>query len=235
MEGIQDFLSNWLHSTEIPILIAFILGLLASVFPCNLGSNIVASAYISRQMDNRMRIVLATLLYALGRMICYTLVAVLIISIGIRAPVIKVFVENVSTYALVPLLIITGILMLIADKIPGFNTNVLSRIGNKVANRGLLGAFLLGFILALAFCPLTAMFYFGVLIPLALKSSGGVFLPIYFSIGIVMPAIIFGILLSLGASFVHSWLAKITKAERVIRIIVALIFIGFGLYYITLL
>jgi len=103
-----------------------------------------------------------------------------------------------------------------------------------VADRGTVGGFLLGVLFALAFCPYSAVLYFGVLMPLALKSTGGVALPAVFAIGTGLPVLILGTLLSFGVAGVSSWLNAITRVERIIRIIVSIVFIGVGTYYVVL-
>jgi cytochrome c biogenesis protein CcdA len=98
----------------------------------------------------------------------------------------------------------------------------------------MIGGFLLGVIFALAFCPYSAVLFFGALMPIALKSTGGMALPAVFAIGTGLPVLIFGMLLSLGVAGVATWLNAITRAERIIRIIVSIIFIGVGIYYVVL-
>jgi len=72
------------------------------------------------------------------------------------------------------------------------------------------------------------------LIPLALKSTGGVALPAVYAIGTGLPVLVFGVLLSLSVARVSSWLNAITRAEKIIRAIVSIIFIGVGIYLVVL-
>ena len=106
----------------------------------------------------------------------------------------------------------------------------LSSIGEKVAKRGRVGAFLLGAVFALAFCPYTAVMFFGILIPMALKTTAGVTIPAVFAIGTGLPVLLFAVLLSVGVTRVSRWLNKVTVAEIVMRKIVALTFLGVGVY-----
>jgi len=92
------------------------------------------------------------------------------------------------------------------------------------------GAFLLGAVFALAFCPYTAVMFFGILMPLALKTTAGVTIPAVFAIGTGLPVLLFAILLSVGVTGVSHWLNKVTATEKVMRKIVALTFIGVGVY-----
>ncbi len=224
-----------LLNSNIPILSAFLLGLLTAISPCPLATNIAAIAYISRRVTDRKYAITTAALYTLGRMFSYTLIGILIITIGLEIPVIALFLQNVGEKVLGPLLIIVGILMLFIDKISfGRGGGMLTNLGNKVANWGMFGGFLLGVIFALAFCPYSAVLYFGVLIPLALKSSGGIALPAVYAIGTGLPVLVIGILLSLGVAGLSSWLNVLGRVERVIRVIVALVFIGVGIYYVFL-
>ena len=110
----------------------------------------------------------------------------------------------------------------------------LAAVGGKVANWGMIGGFLLGVLFALAFCPYSAVLYFGILMPLALKTTGGIALPAIFALGTGLPVLIIGTLLSFGVAGVSNWLNTISRVERIIRMVVAVIFIGVGIYYVVL-
>ncbi|MBN1368902.1 MAG: sulfite exporter TauE/SafE family protein, partial [Dehalococcoidaceae bacterium] len=194
MAWLSDFLHNIFVDTDVTIFAALLLGLMASVGPCTMATNVASIAYISRRITDRRYAVLASLLYSLGRMITYTLLGVLIIAIGLEVPAIRNFLEGVGVYVLGPLLIIAGFLMLIADRISFGGGGRLAALGNKVSDWGLLGALFMGMIFALAFCPYVAVLFFAVLIPMALTSTGGVFLPPLFAIGTGLPVILFGVL-----------------------------------------
>jgi len=233
MAWLSDFLHNIFVDTNVIVFAALLLGLMAAVGPCTMATNVASIAYISRRITDRRYAVLASLLYSLGRMITYTLLGVLIIAIGLEVPAIRNFLENVGTYVLGPLLIIAGILMLLIDRFSFGGGGKLAALGNKVSDWGLLGALLMGVIFALAFCPYSAVLFFAVLIPMALTSTGGVFLPPLFAIGTGLPVILFGVLIAVGVTAVSRWVNNLGKAEKVMRIIMAVIFIAVGIYYLT--
>jgi cytochrome c biogenesis protein CcdA len=229
MEGI-----NSLISSNIPVLAAFFLGLITAISPCPMATNIAAIAYVSRGIASRNYAVVTSLLYTVGRMFSYSLIGILIIIIGLEIPGVALFLQDTGSIILGPLLIIIGILMLFIDRISfGKGSGILATLGDRVAKLGMFGGFLLGLIFALAFCPYSAVLYFGVLMPLSLQSSEGIILPAIFALGTGIPVLVFGILLSLGVSRISSWFNAITRAEKIIRIIVAVIFIGAGIYYVT--
>lgn len=229
----MDF-GGLLSNSNVPALSALFLGLISAISPCPLATNIAAIAYISQKVTDRKYAVTTGALYTLGRVFSYSLLGVLIIVVGLEIPGVALFLQNVGEQVLGPILIVVGLLMLFIDKLSfGRGGGVLAALGGKVANWGMVGGFLLGVLFALAFCPYSAVLYFGVLMPLALKTTGGITLPAIFALGTGLPVLIIGTLLSLGVAGVSSWFNAISRIEKIIRIIVALIFIGVGIYYLV--
>jgi cytochrome c biogenesis protein CcdA len=228
-------LSGMLGNVNIPVLSALLLGLITAVSPCPLATNIAALGYVSRRATDRRYTVLTGALYTLGRMFSYSVIGIIIIVVGLEIPGVASFLQDFGEQVLGPLLIVIGVIMLIINRISlNLGGGKLSSIGERVASRGMLGGFLLGALFALAFCPYSAIIFFGVLIPLALKSSGGVTLPAIYAIGTGMPVLVFAVLLSLSVARVSSWLNAVTRVEKVIRVAVSIIFIGVGVYLVVL-
>ena len=227
--------SGILGDVNIPVLSALFLGLITAISPCPLATNIAAIGYVSRRVAERRYAVMGGALYTLGRMFSYSIIGIIIIVAGLEIPGVASFLQNFGEQVLGPLLIVVGVIMLSINKISlSLEGGKLSAIGVKVADWGMIGGFLLGALFALAFCPYSAVLFFGVLIPLALKSAGGVTLPAVYAIGTGLPVLIFGVLLSFGVARVSNWLSAVTRAEKVIRMIVAIIFIAVGIYYVVL-
>jgi len=222
-------------SLNIPVLSALFLGLLTALSPCPMATNIAAIAYVNHRVTERKYAVITATLYTLGRMFSYSIVGILIIVAGLEIPGAASFLQDFGEQVLGPLLIVVGLIMLNIDRLSfGLGGEKLSSLGGKVADWGMIGGFLLGALFALAFCPYSAVLFFGVLIPLALKSTGGVTLPAVFAIGTGLPVLVFGTLLSAGVARVSTWLNAVTRAEKVMRIIVSIVFIGVGIYYVVL-
>jgi len=200
--GIMHQLSQ---SLNIPAVLALFLGLLTAISPCPMATNIAAVAYVSRRVTERRYAVMTGTLYTLGRMFSYSVLGLLIIMAGLEIPGLASFLQDFGEQILGPLLIVVGLIMLNIGRFsfsPG--SAKLSSIGGKVADWGMIGGFLLGALFALAFCPYSAILFFGVLIPLALKSAGGVALPAVFAIGTGLPVLVFGTLLSAGVARVST-------------------------------
>jgi cytochrome c biogenesis protein CcdA len=178
--GLGDITGN----LNIPALSALLLGLITAISPCPLATNIAALGYVSRRATERRYAVITGALYTLGRMFSYSVIGVIIIVAGLEIPGVASFLQDFGEQALGPILIVVGAIMLTANRISfGRGGGRLSALGAKVADWGMIGGFLLGTLFAFAFCPYSAALFFGVLIPLALKSAGGVALPAVYAIG----------------------------------------------------
>jgi cytochrome c-type biogenesis protein len=220
--------------SEIPVVAAFSLGLLMAISPCPLATNIAAIAYVSQRAAERRQAAITSALYTLGRMLVYSVIGMLIIKVGMEIPGLANALQNTGDKIIGPVLIAVGIVLLFANRLRFVSGGGLSSLGEKVSRWGMIGGFLLGILFALAFCPYSAVLYFGVLIPLALKSSGGIALPAVFAIGTGLPVLIFGMALSFGVARVSSWFNKLTRAQNVIRVATSWVLIGVGIYYLVL-
>jgi len=223
-----------IRDLNIPVLSALFLGLITAISPCPMATNIAAVAYVNRRVKERKYAVITGTLYTLGRMFSYTVLGVVIIAAGLGVSGIASSLQDFGEQVLGPLLIVVGAIMLTINRMPFVSGGGrLSSIGERVAGWGMIGGFLLGALFALAFCPYSAVLFFGVLIPLALKSSGGVTLPAVYAIGTGLPVLVFGVLISAGVARVSTWLNAVTRAEKVIRVVVSIVFIGVGVYLVV--
>jgi cytochrome c biogenesis protein CcdA len=230
----MDFIQTFAENKEFPILAAFALGLLTAIAPCPLATNITATAFIAKTINNKKKVVLSGLLYTLGRMFSYTLIGALIYFGASKFQVAKLFQGNGEKY-IGYVLIIIGLIMLDVIKlnfIKGFNFT--EKLSETFKTKGLLGSFLLGALFAMAFCPYSGALFFAMLIPMTLASSEGLLLPIVFSIGTGLPVIFFAFVIAFSMERLGNYFKTITKIEKVMRIIAALTFIGTGLYYINI-
>lgn len=208
------------------------LGILSSISPCPLASNVAAISFISKKIAHPSLVFISGLAYTLGRMVSYAVLGMIIVNSLISVPEVARFLQKYMGKALGPLLIITGLVLLqiITLRLPGFSLS--QKHHTKLAESGAPGAFLLGFIFALAFCPVSAALYFGSLIPLAINSKNGIVLPFIYGIGTGLPVLAFAVAIALGVTSLNHWFRKITKVECYTRKITGILFIIVGLYYI---
>ncbi len=226
----MDSLLELFQNSNIPILSAFLLGILTAISPCPLATNITATAFISRNIGNKTQVFYQGLFYTLGRVVSYTTLGI-IIYFGSNTFEVSSFFQKYGEQFLGPLLIIISLFML--NIIPlkfSFSSGLQEKFENK-KQISFLNAFLLGVIFALAFCPLSGVFYFGMLIPMTITSSSGLYLPAVFAIATALPVIIIAYLLAFTISGIGVFYKKIKLFELWFRRIVAIIFTAVGIYY----
>jgi cytochrome c biogenesis protein CcdA len=230
MEVLQALLDN----SSLPILSAFVLGLMTAISPCPLATNITATAYISKNISDKRNVFWSGLVYSLGRAFSYSIIGLTLFFGASKFKIALFFNQNGEKY-LGPLLLLLGLIMLNIIQINALNkTNFSHKLSEKFKDKGLLGAFLIGVIFALAFCPYSGALFFGMLIPMSISNADGLYLPIVFAIGTGLPVILFTYLLAFAADKVGRFYNKITTIEKLMRNIAGVVFVLTGLYYILI-
>jgi cytochrome c biogenesis protein CcdA len=227
----MEFLYSLIDQYNLPILSAFLLGIITSLSPCPLATNITAIAYISRDLKNPRNTLLNGLFYSLGRGISYTVLAFLIY-FGLSAFSIAKIFQGWGDKILGIVLIFISLVMFDIVKLKfNFSVGKFEEVKNWFATKGYLGSLVLGMIFALAFCPYSGVIFFGLLIPLVLNSASSLFLPICFAFGTALPVILFAFLLALGFKKLNKVFRLVQGIEKWIRRGVASVFMITGLYY----
>lgn len=227
----MDFINILIDNYNIPLLTAFLLGVLTSISPCPLATNITAIAYISREIKTVKNTLLNGLFYTLGRGISYTLLATLIY-FGLSSFRISSIFQGWGDKVLGPILILIGLIMFGVIKINfGTKNEKIEKLKEWLAGKGYIGSLLLGVLFSLAFCPYSGVLFFGVLIPLVLKSPESLLLPPLFALGTGLPVIIFSFLIAFSMQKVSRAFQIAQKIEKVMRYIVASVFLAAGIYY----
>jgi cytochrome c biogenesis protein CcdA len=209
------------------------LGILTSVSPCPLATNIAALSYLSRTILHVRLVLLASLGYTVGRMIAYAVVGFLVITSLLAIPAIAHFLQHHMNKVVGPVLIIAGMVLLniIRLKVPGFVPAQSKQ--ERLARAGiLLGPLALGFIFALSFCPVSAALFFGSLIPLALNNPFGEFFPFVYGLGTAIPVLAFSVLIAFGVESLSHWIRHLQKAEVYARKFTGMLFLFVGVYYV---
>jgi cytochrome c biogenesis protein CcdA len=230
----MEFLQNLLDNNSLPIISAFLLGLMTAISPCPLATNITATAYIAKNISSKKKVLWSGLIYSLGRAFSYTLIGLILFFGASKFHIARFFNQNGEKY-LGPLLIIMGLIMLNVIRLQIFGkSNFQDKLGERFRNKGLLGAFLIGILFALAFCPYSGALYFGALIPLTIASAKGLYLPLVFALGTGLPVIIFSYLLAFAAHKVGALYSRIQKIEKTMRYVTGAVFVLVGIYYVLI-
>ncbi len=230
----MEWLTDLAQNRETPLLAAFALGLLTAVSPCPLATNISATAYIAKTVTNRSKVLLSGLLYTLGRMASYTALGAAIYFGMSKFQVTKLFQGNGEKF-IGPVMILIGLVILDIIKLNFLGQgNLTERLSEKFKDQGLLGAFLLGALFALAFCPYSGALFFAMLIPMTLAADAGLALPVVFAFGTGLPVILFSFVIAYSMSKLGIYFRAVQRVEVVMRKAAGAVFILTGLYYINI-
>jgi cytochrome c biogenesis protein CcdA len=210
---------------------AFWLGIVTAISPCPLSTNIVAISYIGRRAAKPKLVLLSGLLYTIGLAMTYTIVAILLVSGILSAPGSSHFLQKYMNKLLGPILIVAGMFMLRLIEFGGSGAGVSEQTQKRVDSMGIWGAFLLGILLALSFCPVSAWIFFGSLMPLAVKYHSPLLMPSLYGIGTALPALVFASLIAIGSDAVGGGFDKTKKIERWARPVTGWLLVGIGIYF----
>jgi cytochrome c-type biogenesis protein len=210
---------------------ALYLGLLTSISPCPLATNIAAISYIGRRVGNTRQIFLTGLLYTLGRTLAYLALGVLLVASVLAIPQVSMFLGKYMPLVLGPLLILVGMFLLELIHVSFSGSGVGEKMQKRVDAWGIWGALLLGIVFALSFCPVSAALFFGSLIPLSIKVNSSVALPSVYGVGTALPVLVFAVLIAVSAQSVGKAFDKLSQIEWWARRITGAVFILVGIWY----
>jgi len=231
----MEFFNSFLENSTFPFLTAFILGLMTTISPCPLCTNVTAIGFLSKDVKSKSQVILNGLMYALGKIIAFTGLAAIFVLGGSVLPT-QHFFETYGEMLLGPFLIIGGLFMLEFFQFHHHTSKHHSsgsyseRIISKSKSGSAKWSLFLGIIFSLAFCPYSGVLYFGGLIPLTLAEPAGLLLPVIFAIGTGLPVIIIAWILAYSFSEIGTFYNKIQVFEVWFRRITAVIFILMGIY-----
>jgi cytochrome c-type biogenesis protein len=217
-------------STWLAVGSALWLGILTSISPCPLATNIAAVSYVGRQVGSTRAVLLSGGLYTAGRALAYLVLGAAAVWSLMSMVAVSSFLQGGFHRAIGPLLIVVGLLLLGVVKInlPGFGVS--DGLQQRVDRAGVWGAGLLGIFFALSFCPVSAGLFFGTLVPLAADRSSPLLLPAVYGIGTALPVAAFAVLLAAGTSWLGKALDRVQAFELWARRVTAVVFVGVGVY-----
>ena len=229
----EQLLTGLIENSSFPAITALALGLLTAISPCPLATNITAIGFISKEITEKNKVFIKGLVYALGRSLSYTLLAIIIYAGADQFKISGLF-QQYGEKFIGPVLLIIGLVMLdvLRIKFPAF-ASLTKKIEEK-SSRNYWDVLLLGVIFALAFCPYSAVLYFGMLIPMTITSVYALYLPLIFAIATALPVIVISWLLAYTVSGAGQFFTKMKSVEIWFRRVVAVSFVVVGVYYIVI-
>lgn len=211
------------------MLTSFLLGILVAINPCQLAINISALTYIIRRDKESHQSPYHHLLYVIGRSITYTLLGwILICLIGGGQNIYAVqtvlsYGETLLPYAMTAMglfLIFRGI-----HKHHHEHGDDCHNCGHLIKRNGPMGALILGITLAFAFCPESAVLYFGALLPLSITSNIGILYPLIFAIGAAIPVLLIAYLLHKTSQKAYELTKRLEFVQQWLNILLGIGFI----------
>lgn len=229
----MEYLQTLLDNSELPVVTAFLLGLLTAISPCPLATNITAIGFIGKDIDNRNRVFINGILYTVGRVLVYAILGAILIAVlrkGADTFAIQKSIGQWGEAILAPALIVIGLLMLFGNKLQ------LSKFGFSATEKteklkGTWGSLLLGVLFALTFCPTSGLFYFGMLIPMSVMEKEGYLLPVVFALATGLPVMLVAWFLAYSMAGIGKFYNRVQVFQKWFSHIVAILFIGIGVFY----
>ena len=174
-----------------------------------------------------------TLILRWGMIVAYTVLGIILISIlkeGSSMFSLQKGINEYSEMLIAPVLIFVGVFMLFGDRLnlPKFG---FSGTGRTEKLKGNLGSLLLGVLFALAFCPTSGLFYFGMLIPMSATEPGGYLLPVVYAVATGLPVVLVAWILAYSVAGIGKFYNRIQIFQKWFNRVVAALFIAVGIYY----
>ena len=234
------------------ILAALYLGVLTSISPCPLATNIAAISYVGRKVGNTRLVVNAGLLYTLGRCVVYLALAALLTTTALSIPAVSIFLQKYMHLVLGPIFLLLGMFLVGLITVSGGGTMMSERMQARVDAMGIWGALLLGILFALSFCPTSAAWFFGLLaltmgseagaitgvlekvgiaLPQASLPGGSLVLPLVYGVGTALPVLVVAFLLAYSAKSVGKTYKVLSNVEWWARMITGWLFILVGIWF----
>ena len=207
------------------------LGILTSISPCPLATNIAAISFVGRKVDKPGYVLCTGLLYTIGRTITYIALGIILVSSLLSMPVVSHWLQKYMHKLLGPVLILVAMMLLDMLRFTPKGSTLGQWCQQRAEKFGLAGALFLGFIFALSFCPVSAALFFGSLIPLSVKHSSGIVLPLIYGIGTALPVFIFGLLVAFSAGAMAKAFHRVRQFELWARRITGIVFLLIGIYF----
>jgi len=210
-------------------LAALWLGLLTSISPCPLATNVAAVSFVARSRPARA--LLSATAYIAGRTVAYTALAAILVAGLLSVPGASMLLQRWMSRLMGPLLVVVGMFLLDLLKLEALSSSLgTERLRRRLGEGGPGGAAILGVLFALSFCPVSAALFFGSLLPLSIQQGSRVLLPSLFGLGTGLPVVLVAIALAAGGQALAKSIKRIGSFEATARRVTGVVFILTGVY-----
>jgi cytochrome c biogenesis protein CcdA len=229
-QGTVFWLQGWIDHLQTPVITAILFGVIGATAPCQLTTNLGALAYVSGHPGDGRLLGLAAA-YVAGKVTVYTLVGGLVIVAGLRLDAMSIPVVVAARMALGPLMLVVGLTMLGAFSLKaGFGQWLALRLRERLRGGDAGRAYLLGVAFSFAFCPTLFWLFFGLTLPLALRSTGGWAFPSLFAVGASLPLLVVTGVVAGGLGTMSQATGGLRRAQPILRRIAGVLLVLAGLH-----
>ena len=232
--------------------VALYLGVLTSISPCPLATNIAAISYVGRKVGHSRSVLVAGLLYTAGRCLLYLTLAVLLTTTALSIPAVSSFLQKYAHLVLGPIFLLLGMFLVGMITFSSGGAIMTEAMQKRIDAMGVWGALLLGILFAVAFCPTSAAWFFGLLalvmgsetgaiatelakigisLPETLLPGGTIVLPVIYGIGTALPVLLVAFLLTYSVGAVGKAYNVLSKVEWLARQITGWLFVLAGVFF----
>lgn len=205
-------------------------GILTSISPCPLATNVAAMSFIGKRVSSPRAVLATGILYTLGRVLAYIGLAIVVIQGLLTIPGVALFLQKYMSLLLGPILIVVGLFLLEIFKFSGPSAGGSGKLQQWAAKAGVLAPLFLGILFALSLCPVSAGLFFGSLVPLSITYESKLILPSIYGIGTGAPVIGFAIIIAFSAGSLGKVFKRLTQFEFWARRVTGAVFIIAGIY-----
>src|SRR6266545_2450040 len=228
-QGPIPTIESWNDALDVPALSALLFGLIGATSPCQLTTNLGALAF-SASRPGRLGPVWASLSYAFGKVAVYFMVGAAVIFLGFGLQAASIPVVVVARKLLGPLMLVIGLGLIGWIRLPRAGGGVGEALKARLRGEGQASAFLLGIAFSFAFCPTLFWLFFGLTLPLALRSHGGWAFPGLFAVGTTLPLLAVAAGVALGLGTTERLAGRLTRVHRALRWAAGMLFMLGGLH-----
>ncbi len=222
------------------------LGLLTTLNPCQLAINVSAVTWLLQharpsaaagQAPARRRVVAEIAAFVTGRVVTYIWLSwglMTLIRLTGRVQFLEEWLHGRGTVWLeriLPfLMLLVGLFFLLRAVHPHHPHDSCHNSTSVIRRRGHLGALFLGMILALAFCPESAFFFFGMMIPVSMASPHTWAAPVIYALAAALPILAAACCCVWARQYLERFRNRMETFQRIVDALMAIVFVGFAVW-----
>lgn len=229
LDGAPLTQSSAAASWWVGLLLASWLGLQTAISPCPLATNIAAMSFLGRAAGSPRRALLSAALYALGRSTAYVAVAAALGASLAGQATLSALLRRSVAELLGPVMIAASALMLNLLPLSFSGVEISPEFHQRVRRWGLAGAFVVGLLFALSFCPYSAALFFS-LIPMISQSGSWLAMPAAYGLATALPVAGLAVVLAVSLHNIGRAVRRMRIVERWARLGAGWAFLGVGLW-----